>query len=115
MAEFLVQTCLDGLILFSPAFALIPGFEADPKEAVVTGPDITEQTETHHAGRVLNAGSVGENLLHLSRCRARALQRGGVGKLHVDIEISLIFIGQEAGGQAAAKEDSGRAANYQQD
>src|SRR5580658_8591219 len=72
--ELLVQTCLYGLILFGSALSLVPGFQADPEEAVVTGADITEQTEANHASRVLDARCVREYLLHLSRSRAGAFQ-----------------------------------------
>ncbi len=33
----------------------------------------------------------------------RALQRSGIGELHVDIEIALVFVGQKARGHARAK------------
>ena len=95
------KRALDGLILFAPAFALIPGFQRYPEEGVVTGPDIAEQTETDDAGGVLDPRRVCENLLHLSRGRACAFQRCGIGKLHIDVEVPLVFIGQEAGGQMA--------------
>ena len=39
--ELLVQACLDCLVLVSLALALIPGLEADPEEAAITGPDVT--------------------------------------------------------------------------
>src|SRR5580692_3453317 len=83
--EFLVQTRLDGLKLFSLALALIPGLQTNPKETVVTGPYIAKQTETNHAGGVLDARCTCENLLHLCRSRAGAFLRSRVGKLHVDV------------------------------
>src|ERR1700691_3211885 len=90
---------LNGLIRFVSALAVVPRFKADPKESVVAGPDKTEQAETNHARRVLNARRICEDLLHLLGSRAGALQGCRIRKLHVDIEVALVFVGQKAGGQ----------------
>src|SRR6202007_1233955 len=112
--EFLIQTRLDRLILFDPAFTFIPGLQSDEKESVVTGPDGTEQAEADDTCGVLDTRSVRENCLHLSRRSACAFLRGRIGKLHVDVEVPLIFIRQKAGGHPTAEEDSARAASYQE-
>jgi len=85
LPEFLVQTRLDGLKLLGPVLSLIPRLQSDPKEGVVTYPDVAEQTETNHAGGVLDARRVCKNLFYLCRRRACAFLRGCIGKLHVDI------------------------------
>ena len=70
--EFLVQTRLNGLILFALASALIPGFQRYPEEGVIRGPDVAEQTETYDAGGVLDPRRVCEKF---STCLAAALVR----------------------------------------
>ena len=104
LLEFLVQTCLDGLILFAPALALIPGFQRYPEERVIRSSDVAEQTETDDACGVLNSRRLCENFLHLFCGCACALHGGRIRKLHVDIEVALVFVGQEAGGKMFAKE-----------
>ena len=95
---------LDFLILFRPGFAVAPGLQSDEIEGVVTGPDEAEQAEANDAGGVLDTGRVGQDFLDLSRRRCRALERSRIGKLHVDEDVALVFIGQEARGQTVAKE-----------
>ena len=112
--EFLVQMRLDGLILFGLGFAILPGLESYKEECVIRSPDEAEQTETNDAGGVLNSRRVGENLLYLFRSRACAFHGRRIGKLHVDIEVALVFIGQEAGGQMFAKEPRCTAGDYKQ-
>ena len=110
LAELLVQARLDFLILFRSGFALTPWLQSDEIEGVVTGPDKAEQAEANNGRGVLDAWRIGEDLLNLSRRCARAFQRSRVRKLHVDEGIALVFIGQEAGWQPAAKENSGKPA-----
>src|SRR5271170_143562 len=105
---------LDGLIRFVATLTVVPRFKADPKEGVVAGPDKTEQAETNHASRVLNARRICEDLLYLSRSRAGALQRRRIRKLHVDIEVALVFVGQEAGGQMRPHEPRGASGHREQ-
>ena len=114
LAELLVQTRLDFLILFRSAFAVTPGLQGDEKEGVVTGPDIAEQAEADHAGVVLDPRRGAQDFLNVSRCRGRPLQRSRIRKLHVDVDIALVFIGQEAGGQEAAKDNPRNAESHQQ-
>ena len=109
LAELLVQARLDFLILFRSGLAVAPGLQRDEKEGVVTGPDKAEQAEADNARGVFDAGRVGEDLLNLSRRCAGALQRSRIRKLHVDVDVALVFIGQEARWHAAAKENSGKA------
>src|SRR5882762_2558709 len=73
-----------------------PGLQTNPKERVVTGPDEADQVEANHAGCVLDSRCICENLLHLSRCGAGASLRRGIRELQTDVQISLIFIGEEA-------------------
>ena len=40
----------------------------------------------------------------VSRCRCRTLERSRIGKLHIDEDVALVFIGQEARGQTVAEE-----------
>src|SRR4029077_14004310 len=115
-AEFLVQARFDLLILFRAGFTVAPGLQSDKIEGVVSGPDKAEQAEADDAREVLDAGRAGENLLNLFRCRCRSLQRSRIRELHVDEEVALVFIGQEARGQTAAKETRahGEGSNHRQ-
>src|ERR1700758_4559761 len=97
LAQLLVHARLDFLILLRSGIAVTPWLQSDEKEAVVTCLDKAQQAEANNAGRVLDAWGVGEDLLNLSPRCAGALQRSRVRKLHVDEEIALVFIGQEAG------------------
>src|SRR5262249_28472603 len=97
----------DGLKLLAPLFTLIPRLQSNKEEGVITGPDQAEQTETNHAGRVLDPRGVCKDFLHLSRGFGCAFLRSSIRELHVDIEVALIFIGKEAGGYTAGNEDSG--------
>src|SRR6202041_2478633 len=114
LAELLVQACLDLLILFRPGCAVTPGLKRDKKEAVVSSPHKAEQAKANNTRGVFDAWRVGEDFLNLSRRRAGALQRSRVRKVHVDVHVALVFIRQEAGWHAAAKENSGKAAGHKQ-
>src|SRR4029077_19315956 len=81
-----------------------PGLQSDEIERVVTGPHKAQQAEAGNARGVLDAGRIGEDSLNLSRCCRCSLQRSRVGELHVDEEVALVFIGQEARGQLSAEE-----------
>src|SRR4029077_6785020 len=111
-----VDASLDGLILLGTRLALVPGLEGDKEEGVVAGAYVAEQAEADDAGRVSDARHIGEDLLNLTRHGAGALQRSRIRKLHVDEGIALVFIGQEAGGQTAAKESgaNGEGRNHHQ-
>src|SRR6266404_5496143 len=104
LAKLLVQAHLDFLILFRSGLTITPGLKRDEKEAVIRSPHKAEQTEADNTRGVFDAWRVGEDLLNLPRRCARAFQRSRIRKLHVDVDIALVFIGQEAGWQPAAKE-----------
>src|SRR6202046_3212661 len=104
----------NGLILFAPASALIPGFQRHPEKGVIRGPDVAEQAETYDAGGVLNPRRVCEKVLDLSCGRACTLQGRGIGKLHIDVEVALVFIRQEARRQMFAEEPRGNPGDYKQ-
>ncbi len=105
LAKLLVQARLDLLILFRSGCAVTPGLESDEIEGVVTGADIAQQTEANHAAVVLNPRSLAQDFLNIPRCFCGPLLRSRVRKLHIDVDISLVFIGQEARGQTAAEEN----------
>jgi hypothetical protein len=78
---------LNGLILFAPASALIPGFQRYPEEGVIRSPDVAEQTEPYDAGGVLNPRRVCEKVLDLFCGRSlyapgtrHRLQSGGLAE-----------------------------------
>src|SRR5437016_13248465 len=98
---------LEGLKLFTLPFALTPGLQTNPKERVVTGPDEADQVEDNHARGVLDSRCICENPFHLSRRGAGASLRRGIRELQTDVQISLIFIGEEARGQPVDEENSG--------
>jgi len=110
----LIQTHPDLLILFGAGVAFPPRLQRHKRKGVVTGLDETEQAEANDAGRILDARSGRQNLLHISRGGIRPLQRCPTWQLHVDENVALVFVGKEARGQPAAKEPSGRAASSEQ-
>src|SRR6185295_16206728 len=112
-AELLVQALLDFLILFRSCFAITPWLQSDEKESVVTGPDKTEQAEANNACRVFHAWRTGEDILNLPSRFAGACQRCRIRKLHIDVDIALIFIGQETRRQSAAEKTSRNAQHHQ--
>src|SRR4029077_8586278 len=113
-AELLVQALLDFLKLFRSCFAATPGLQRNEKETIVSSPHKAEQAEANNTRGVFDAWRVGEDLLNLPRRCAGALQRSRIRKVHVDVHVALVFIGQEAGWHAAAKENSGKAAGHKQ-
>src|SRR5208282_97125 len=97
LAEQPVHARLDFLILLRPGFAVTPGLQSNEKEGVVTGLDKAEQAEANNTGCVFDTWRIGEDLLNLFRRSTCALERSRIRKLHVDIEIALVLIRQEAG------------------
>src|SRR5207245_5195121 len=104
LAKLLVQAHLDFLILFRSGLTITPGLKRDEKETVVSSPYKAEQAEANNACGVLDARRIGEDLLNLSRRCAGTFKRSRVRKIHIDVHVALVFIGQEARGQTAAKE-----------
>src|ERR1700691_5206348 len=105
---------LDGLILFGPGFAILPGVQGYKEECVVRSPDVAEQTETDDAGGVLHSWRLGENLLHLFRSFACPLHGRRIWELHIDMEVALVFIRQEAGRQVFSEEPRCQSGEYEQ-
>src|SRR5580692_11017348 len=105
---------LDGLILFGLGFAVLPGLEGYKEECVIGSPGEAEQTETNDAGGVLNPWSLCEHRFYLFRSLACAFQGRRIGQLHVDVEVALVFIRHEAGGQMIAKKPRRNAGNDKQ-
>src|SRR5207247_10994362 len=65
--ELFVNVCFDGRVLFFRPGPFAPGFERDEEESAVSILHETEQTESDHAGGVLNAGNFAENVFDLPR------------------------------------------------
>ena len=53
---------------------------------------------------VPDARGLRQNILHLGCDQLGSLQRGGVGKLDVQVKITLVLVGNEAGRQFVADE-----------
>ena len=97
LAELLVQARLDLLKLFNPRFAVAPWLKSDEIEGVVTGPHKAEQTEANNARGVLHTWSIGQYIFNLfRRCAGAPAAKPEFWKLHVDVDVSLVFIGQKA-------------------
>ncbi len=62
-----------------------------------------------------NSGSFGQNGFDFSGHFVGALQRGGVRKLKIDVEIALVFVGQETRWNFAGEETGGGGKPDQQD
>ena len=70
---------------------------------VVAGSHQAEQAEARDAGgRAPRRESSAQNFSIFATTCFGALQRSGVGKLDVQVEVALVLIGNEAGGQFAA-------------
>ena len=112
--EVRVDAAHDVLVLRLRRGALVPRLERDEEKSVVGGLHRAEQVEPDDGGDVFHAGGVHDDLLDLLARLAGALHRGGVGQLHAGVEVSLVFLGQEGGRQAAA-EHSGQGGHAAED
>ena len=114
LAQLPIQVRLDGLELLGSGLAIVPVLHGDEEECVVAGSHEAEQAEAQNAGGVLDAGRLRQNILDFRRHLLGSLQRGGVGKLDVQVKIALILVGNEAGGQFVADEIARHAEASQQ-
>src|SRR5262249_57681458 len=83
---------------------LAPGIEGDEVEGVVGGVYEAEQAEAVDPAGVLHPGRLLQDGVDLLPHRVGALERRPRGKLDVQVEIALILVGDEAGGQARPDE-----------
>src|SRR6266576_3526583 len=65
--ELFVNVRLDGRVLFFRLGPFAPGLERDEEKRAISILHETEQTESDHAGRVLDARNFAENLLDFAR------------------------------------------------
>ena len=80
---------------------LVPGLERDEEEGGVGGRGAREQAEAVDGGDERARPCVSFSmLLDLPRDLVRALERRGVGELHVHEQEALVLLGDEAGRQA---------------
>src|SRR6202035_6147272 len=96
------------------ALAVVPRFQRDEEETVVGGGDEGEQAEAAHRVVVPHPLGLRQEALDLAADGVRPLQRGGVGELHVQVEITLVLVGKEAAGERAA-DPAGREAEAEED
>src|SRR5262249_4378134 len=115
LAEFPVKTLLDCLKLFLPGLPVTPFLQGDEEECVVTGTDETEQAESNNGGGVLNPWGLSQNCLDFPRDFVCALQGGCIGKLEVDVKVSLILVRQEARRHLIAEKSCCYTEGYQHD
>src|SRR5262249_25507152 len=87
-------------------FSIGPFLHADEAEGVVACANQAQQAEPRDCRDVLDAGNRRSYLLQLGDYFFGSLQRGGVRQLNVDVEVSLILIRNEAGGQSASDPDA---------
>ena len=86
---------------------LVPRFpvlERDEVKPVVGRGDEAQQAEARDAGVVLDARRRLEDLVELVADGRRAVERGRQRELNVHVEVALVFVGDEATGQAALHE-----------
>src|SRR5207237_2029377 len=76
--ELFVNVRLDGGVLFVRLGPLAPRLECDEEERAISILHEAEQTESDHAGRVLDARSLAEHFFDFARCSIGALKRCGV-------------------------------------
>ncbi len=85
-------------------FAFVPVFKRHPEKRAVGVLHAAEQAEANHRRDNLHARRVLQDLFDLLAAVIGALQRSGKGKLHVDEDIALVFLRQEADGKLLAKQ-----------
>ena len=73
--ELFVNVRLDGRVLFFRLGPFAPGLERDEEERAISILHEAEQTESDHAGRVLDARSFAENLFDLASRVIGSLKR----------------------------------------
>src|ERR1035438_8356571 len=93
--QFLVKTRPEGAVLFVGFLALAPRFQGDKEQGVVSGLRLAQQTETQHGRIIFDPRRLRQNGLHLFAIFGGARQRGGVGQLHVDVDIPLVLLRQK--------------------
>src|SRR5579862_116948 len=106
---------LKRLKLLSPCRAFAPGFEGHKKSRVVTGPNKTEQTESDEAGDVFDSRRIDQDFFYISGDGGRAFQRSPIGQLHIDVGVTLVFVGKKARRDSVGKEGRGASKDQQQD
>src|SRR5205809_4229830 len=85
------------------------------RSGVVAGTHEAEQTEANHASGVLNARRVGQSAFDFPGDFVGALKRGGARELQIDVQITLVFVGQKAGRNSTSKPAGSGAKSCQQD
>ena len=76
---------------------LIPGLERNENEGTISSIGLREEAASHNRTVVLNAFRLFEHGFNLPGERVRPLQRCCVRQLDIQVEITLIFVGQESG------------------
>ena len=87
---------LDRGVLLVGRGSFVPWFQRDEEERVERGVDGAEQIVADHGRDVRDAGRGQQRLLDLAGRVAGALHGRGVGQLQGAVEITLIFLRQEA-------------------
>ena len=82
--------------------ALVPRRQGDEVEAAVGRVDAAQQAEADDGVVGLHAGRLLEDRLDLLADRVGALQRRGVGQLHVHVEVALVLV--RAGSSSGRRE-----------
>ena len=103
MAEFAIQTRFDHLKLLQPAFSIVPWFQRDEEESVVTRTGKAEQTEPNDTGRRLHSRCVCQDAFDFLHDVIGTLERRSTGQLQIDVEVSLVFVWQKAGWNSIAE------------
>ena len=91
------------------------GLKVDEEERAVGVVDRAEEVEADDRGVVLHARRVFRTSSTLRRRRRRPLKRGRVGQLQRDVDVALVLLRQEAGGQLPPRTSRAPAAKAPQD
>src|SRR5262249_23664161 len=92
--KFFAQMRFNGFIALFRLGALAPILQGYPEGRTVGIPRKTQQAETSYCGAAFNSRSSQHYILDLSANGHCTVQRSGIRKLHVNVQISLIFFGQ---------------------
>jgi hypothetical protein len=103
-AELLRQLGLDRGVLLLGLLACRPVLERDEEEGAVGIRHLAQHAVADDRGGVLDARHLHDQLFGLAGDLGRALQRRGVGELDAGKDVTLVLVGQEAGGDQLAEE-----------
>src|SRR6266481_2945145 len=97
---------LDCLHLLRSLLPVAPLLQADEGESAIACPDIAQKAETQNRSGVLHPRLFCQDVLHFRGNIPGSLERGGIGKLDVQVQKSLVLIRDKARRQFSAEKET---------